>query len=516
MPYNLRQNPQKRLPYSPPNPQQNSKNQKSNSFVEENTAEMSQHNLADQSVHRLLEDVASNHSNQVEMDYEGLNPDDNAATENVRRLLGIPPTQGHERLSLPPSNTLPPLYNPAAIPRTYVPSPFPMTNMTAPRTGPASNNNHYQVPVPPRYPFLTPPPPLSSNNDTNRLLSILIEKLDRGFEETRNLRQEWTNFQATASSRGSAQSNHPRHTSNSAPTALPTHQMSNEQRLEQRVTTLTDQLESLTERLNSTHLGSRNSSHSYRVPPHKWNVRFTKMTAESFIFQITSLKQSNAYEWNEVLACFHQFLEGNVLTWYWKFRSTIGEEFNWDTLSTAILTKYGNRKTDEEIWLQMAERKQDKYEKFKDFYEAIESIHSLCREPRSDKALMKLIRSNSKRDIQKVILTYEPDNLNDFIQKCEDCDQMLFPYLYKPNHSSQDRRTDLVSSLEFTEHSNEALSFKGCLNCGQPDHFVKQCDKPIQLFCYKCNKKGFTVRSCPDCNQNFQVNELKEEPPPQI
>lgn len=505
MPYNLRQNPKKRVQYSPSHQQKISKNKETNSVVENNSADMSQQNLSDE-FNPLLTD---------EMDLEGFNPDDNSATESVRRMLGIPHSRDHGRHSLPPSTTLPPLHNPGVIPRTVAPS----TNGTnlAPRTATATNTNCYQVPsFPPRFPFWTPPPLISSNNnDTNKLLSTLIEKLDRGLEETQNLRQEWTNFQASASGRDLVQSGHPRPILNAGPTVPPTHNMSHEQLLEQRVATLTDQIVSLTERLNAANLGNRNPAHLYRVPPHKWNVRFTKMTAESFIFQITSLKQSNAYEWNEVLACFHQFLEGNVLTWYWKFRSTIGEGFSWDTLSAAILTKYGNRKTDEEIWLQMAERKQDDREKFRDFYEAIESIHTLCREPRSDKALMKLIRSNSKMSIQKVILTYEPDNLNDFIQKCEDCDQMLFPYLYKSTQSSQNRRKDLVSSLEFTEHSNEALSFKGCLNCGQPGHFVKQCDKPIQLFCYKCNKKGFTVRSCPDCNQNFQVNEIKEDPPPQ-
>lgn len=454
------------------------------------------------------------------------------ATDNVRRLLGIPINPPQGRHSLPPSSTIPSMvphtrsivtspnalppstYFTGAIPKRHTQSALSPWNMSAPRN---EQGNADRVQIPHRFPFYTPPPPIVVNNDTNTLLSTIIEKLEQSSEETRRLRQEWTEYQiATAASRGVNPNNSSNRTSHSGYQEPRASSMSNEEVLEQRVSDLSEQIVTLTERLNAANLGYRNYSHSYRVPPHKWNIRFTKMTAESFIFQITSLKQSNSYEWNDVLACFHTFLEGNCLNWYWKFRSTIGDQFNWDTLSAAILTKYGNRKTDEEIWLQMAERKQGEREKFKDFYEAIEAIHSLCREPRADRALMRLIRINSKLAIQRVILTYEPDNLNDFIQKCDDSDQLLFPYLYKPStQSSQNRRSDTVSSVELCDLSNEALSYKGCLNCGHPDHFVKQCDKPIQLSCFKCHKKGFTIRTCPDCNQNFHVSELKGEPPSQ-
>ena len=83
--------------------------------------------------------------------------------------------------------------------------------------------------------------------------------------------------------------------------------------------------------------------------------------------------------------------------------------------------------------------------------------------------------------------------------------------------SSQTRQNSELSHLtESPVFSNEAITQKGCLNCGKPDHYVRDCDQPLQLHCYNCHKKGYTVRTCPDCNQqNFQMSELAEEPPPQ-
>lgn len=529
MPYNLRSNPTKRIPYSPPEPPPKSKTQRSD-FFEENIVTMSNYqNNAEDDEHMLLNEAMANNSNQEE--FPGFNPDDQSATDPVRRMLRIPTTGSQGRHSLPAAypNTQPPP-NHGPFPTSFGQAFLPPTN---PNQQPSQNNRAFPTnfglpfvptvngsasrrntntypPIPPMYPFLTPPPPPPPSMETNRLLSVLIDKLDRGFTETQKLRQEWNSFQS--SQRGATQNSHPNSDSHLSSRAPSNQNMNNEPDLEQQVAHLNAEISRLTERLNSANLVDRNSAQSYRVPPLKWNVKFINMTVESFIFQITSLRRSNNCDWNDVLACFHLFLEGNAINWYWNLRSTTREEeFDWDYLSAQLILKYGNRKTDEEIWLQMAERKQGEREKFKDFYEAIERIHSLCREPRTDKSLMKLIRNSSKLAIQKHILTYEPDNLNDFIQKCEDYDQLLFPYLYK---SAQNRRAD-VSSFELTDLSNEALSYKGCLNCGQTDHFVKQCPQPIQLNCFKCHKKGFTVRTCPDCNQNFQVSEMIEEPPPQ-
>lgn len=45
------------------------------------------------------------------------------------------------------------------------------------------------------------------------------------------------------------------------------------------------------------------------------------------------------------------------------------------------------------------------------FYEAIVDIHRFCRVPRSDIAMIKLLRLNAKPSLQRTILTYETQNL---------------------------------------------------------------------------------------------------------
>lgn len=508
--YNLRKNPPKRRIYSPRQQTPNRRRQNPNTPKNPNTYTMGSPQGSGSPHDEVI--IQDNISNSERDDLEGFDPRDQDATESVRKLLNLPPLQPNQRLSLPSSSVYnPPVTNSVNVPR-FVPSHSQQGPPLNSRTG---LPNPYQVSLPPMYPFMNPPPLAPATNS----LHSLIERLDRGYEENRSLRSQVHDMQnpippsdlinQAYSIRTSNQTRQP-----TGPTSFipPNRNVDYERFLEQRVTTLSDQINNLTERLNSANIGTRRTQ-GYRVPPHEWKIRFNNMTAESFIYQITSLKNDFNYEWEDVLSCFHTFLDEEKKKWYWNFRSIIGDQFNWESLSAAILKKYGNRKTDEEIWLQMAERKQQDKEKFKDFYQDIEDIHSSCRVPRSDKALIRLIRGNIKLAIQKIILTYDPESLTEFIQKCDDCDQLLFPHLYKasPFHN---RRPNL-SAIEFPELSSEALAFQGCLNCGQTGHYVKQCKQPIQLACFKCNKKGFTVRTCPDCNSNFRVSEVTEEPPPQ-
>lgn len=212
-------------------------------------------------IHRLLSDSSEHDANNSsEMDI-GLNlsPSDDVATTTVRRILGIPDKPQTQAQSLPTeyrtssanaSNT-----GVFHYPTTSNPL---LTNPlhTNPQTFFTAKNPGYP-PAPPRYPFLTPPPPIVNQNETNRLLATLIGKLDKGFQDLR-LRNEPINPAV------------PPVRTNEVPPSFninPRSQYTNEyvELLEERITNLSDQVTHLTNRLNTTEPVDQNSTHNENV-----------------------------------------------------------------------------------------------------------------------------------------------------------------------------------------------------------------------------------------------------------
>lgn len=294
----------------------------------------------------------------------------------MRRLLNIPPIPTGADLPTNPSPNNPQNPNAYALPRSSMP------NMNIPRMPfqglPGMGMNH-----PPRFApvhSFMPPPSATCSNETNQLLTMLIQKLDSGFADMRTMQERSSNGKAASDGPvsqppSSTSSMHnptgiptcssattvtsPSHAS-SFPPGSSNHHEDYVRRLENKVTSLTDQIGTLTGGLNSLSFNPPNEHRqapysNYRIHPSKWNIHFGdkgKLPIDSFLFQIRTLKESNVADWESVLGCFHLFLEGNPLTWYWDWRSTVFEEFTWLVLSAALLknielgklmTKFGFR-----------------------------------------------------------------------------------------------------------------------------------------------------------------------------
>ena len=39
---------------------------------------------------------------------------------------------------------------------------------------------------------------------------------------------------------------------------------------------------------------------------------------------------------------------------------------------------------------------------------------------------------------------------------------------------------------------------KGCVNCGEPGHFIGECPLPLEKDCYNCGKRGHIADHCPE------------------
>ncbi|KAL7292309.1 hypothetical protein TKK_0013914 [Trichogramma kaykai] len=66
----------------------------------------------------------------------------------------------------------------------------------------------------------------------------------------------------------------------------------------------------------------------------------------------------------------------------------------------------------------------------------------------------------------------------------------------QPNHANK----SVVPKLR-------AYTALPCWNCNVPGHLYKHCPVDRDVFCYKCGRKGYTTRSCPNkCDEKKRIN----------
>lgn len=262
------------------------------------------------------------------------------------------------------------------------------------------------------------------------------------------------------------------------------------------------------------------SNWNYRLPPHKWNVKFSgdkgsKMTASDFLNILALKRDAHDVTWELIGAHFDNLLEGRALNWYYMYRKR-NPQTEWSTLKEAFCQHFSRRETDEEIMVKIANRRQYEKESFDEFCDAMTDLRNQLTIDYSDEQMIGLLRNNCKLGIRQMLATYSPSNLNDFVDKGKD--KLL------GSSSQQVRRIHEVQTVvPFPIGSSDYSSeIQGCLpqlnpipmveafrnshsqnlkcwNCDEVGHGFVDCEKERSLFCYKCGYKNVTCRNCVKC-----------------
>lgn len=266
---------------------------------------------------------------------------------------------------------------------------------------------------------------------------------------------------------------------------------------------------------------------SSRVPIEKWKVKFkgasgnsNDMTADDLLNILAVKRENNDVTWEYIGRNFDFFLEGRALSWYYSYKArNMGAD--WPTLKEAFIQNFRRKTSDEEIMVKIANRKQGEKESFDDFCDAMRDLRNKLCVDYSDNQFIGLVRNNCKLAIRQMMATYIPSSLNDFIDRARNCDKLLLPsgsnFANKKIHEIQDDWSSVAQS-SLSSNKEEVLSkpfveaFKKrsgslvCWNCDEPGHIWVDCEQDRKTFCYKCGQKNATCRTC-RC-ANFRIQEI--------
>lgn len=323
-------------------------------------------------------------------------------------------------------------------------------------------------------------------------------------------------------------------------------------RLERMVHNLSLQISSINDRLNSSHSVPQaqpqpqaqhnpNLGYSYRLPLDKWQIKFNgekncKLSGDDFLNILSLKRETHDVTWSLIGAHFDNFLEGKALDWYYRYR-TVNPRAEWLDLKTSFLQKFGRSEDDADIIVKISSRKQGEKESFDDFCDAMLELRSRLNNQNDfpDDRIIGFLRRNCKLGIRRMIATFKPDNLTNFIDQCNRCDKIEPD---QPQYYSQRRVHEIQhefpnnleapqvqaypiltqtnpSSVEaLRSHINNSQVVK-CWNCDETGHRWMECGKDrMSTFCYRCGNKNVTCVNCDRC-KNFRVQEIVSGESPQ-
>lgn len=397
-------------------------------------------------------------------------------------------------------------------------------------------------------PYLNAALGINNNNSsrTDKLLEELIRKFDDGFSSLN------TNIRANVQGvpRAPTQTSYqPVNNANAVPPPPVTNASENDSiaRLERVVSGLANQVQTLTQRIdtsstipntasipereNSQNFYQNSSQHRYRIWPNKWKIRYdgdnSKLAIEFFLHQVSILKESNDVMWEQVITSFPQFLEGDASKWFYRYHRNQPNPLTWEQLKQDMIAQFKGVDCEESLWCKLANRRQGTGETFDKYYNCLLDLQDRVDRRFSDEEMIGILRQNIKNDLKKCLVTFTPPNLAEFVKKCRQTDQLLYPHLYSDhvpynrrvaeieNHSNVEEGLPTVEAFSPRRPQNaKFLSNVKCWNCDQIGHVWDMCEEARNLFCYYCGHKNVTCRTCPACSTNFRYVTRPDDPPP--
>ena len=237
------------------------------------------------------------------------------------------------------------------------------------------------------------------------------------------------------------------------------------------------------------------------VPVHKWGLKFNgesrDMTVTAFLERVDELRVARGVAERDLFRSAADLFEGKVLNW---FRTVRDRCHTWSDLSKLLQQHYLPPDYKARLFDEILSRTQGPNEKIIEYLSSMTTLFNrhgdIAESVRLSIVSRNLapfyteqlpeVQSISELEIECLKLEvkkHRVDNYRPPTRRPRDCVEPSLAYV------------EPVSSVATVYSSKQ----RTCFNCHKAGHFVRDCQEPRSLKCFKCKAPGFTVNTCPKC-----------------
>ena len=288
---------------------------------------------------------------------------------------------------------------------------------------------------------------------------------------------------------------------------------------------------------------NQNYNRTFEKPLSSWNITFngSNLSVNQFIERVNELSVSRNVTEERLFYGASELFSGDALIW---FRSIRHEIFNWSELMARLRKDFLPADFTNDLWDEIRSRKQGYNEKVIIFIAVLENLfHRLPFLPPENVRLEQIIRNLQPYFQSQLTLRHVPSilALREMCKALEDTKLHIDRFkntssnqtrnILEPDLSTrvtQPRRINeietnnitnpfvnnnisAVNTTSDTPNNNNSVTRFLCWNCKQTSHQWRNCNQPLNRFCYGCGMPNVTIKNCTKCSKNLNTERATAE-----
>lgn len=247
------------------------------------------------------------------------------------------------------------------------------------------------------------------------------------------------------------------------------------------------------------------------VPVSKWGLRFTGdkkgMSVNAFLERVNELKIARHSSDEDLFDAGVDLFAGRALLWYRDARQYTS---TWTELITKLKEEFQPQDYNEKLLEEIKRRTQGADESIGIYLAVMSAMFGRLNCPVSEAVRLKILMKNISPIYQTQLALVDVTSIEQLKTLCRRLEARREA---AESFTAPPRKSLLEPDLAYAEVTIEAAAVEvdagpstdssnqiRCFNCNLPGHKAIGCTAPKIKKCYKCQKVGFTVRTCPTCN----------------
>lgn len=249
-------------------------------------------------------------------------------------------------------------------------------------------------------------------------------------------------------------------------------------------------------------------------PVRNWGIKFSGTGSDSlncFLERVEELRVARNLSKRRLFDEAIDLFEGRALAWFRVIRSTVRD---YDSLITLLKEEFQPPHYDRQLFEEIKRRTQGSDESIGMFIAIMGNLFSRLNQTIPESTKLEILLENIDPYYQPHLAFVDIQSVSQLLDCCRklDAKRRLMREFVPPKAGQSTLEPDLAyraskcgsarPSGRVSAVSADVVTSSRCWNCDQVGHMASSCSADKVRHCYRCGKKGETVRSCPKCNKS--------------